>query len=111
MLELRALINAAVQKMDSHERNLWRFISIAPEKWSLPPWGNEGGGFWVVGVHGKQCIYYNDIEDGFNTSAFGSWGTISEYWCDQDELQWVLQRLWASLTADEHCTPDEGPAS
>jgi len=73
--------------------------SIAPAKWRLSPWGDEGGGFWVVAVHGSRVLWYNDIEDGFNVSEFEFRGEIphDEYWCNEDALRWALTRLQGEL--------------
>lgn len=94
--ELIAKIKTAetlMMELNQRYPKFWNAIEIEPEKWSLNPWGTEGGGFWVVGIIGKQCIYYNDIEDGFNVSTFKEWGKICEYWCNQDELQHTIHFL------------------
>ncbi len=64
----------------------WTRIKIKPQKWNLSPWGDEGGGFWVVALIGQECIYYNDMEDGFNISRFSTFGCIDDYRCNQTEL-------------------------
>ncbi len=56
-------------------------------------YGNEGAGFWVVAIFGKQCIWYNDIEEGFNISPYTTYGKIDEYWCNKDEISWIVYRL------------------
>ena len=74
---------------------IWRFwsrIKISPEKWNLSPWGDEGGGFWVVAVMGQECVYFNDIEDGFNISQYKFFGRIDNYYCDQIELECCVRR-------------------
>jgi hypothetical protein len=74
---------------------LFGSIAVEPEKWTQTPYGDEGDGFWVVGVEGHQVIWYNDIEEGFNVSAFEVRGTIptSEYWCNIDSLRIALYKL------------------
>lgn len=52
--------------LSEEELNFWNLIKIQPEKWSEKDYGAEGGGFWVVAIMGKEVIYYNDIEEGFN---------------------------------------------
>ena len=52
-----------------------------------------GGGFWVVAVADRECIWYNDIEDGFNVSRFDVSGLIADYWCNQSELQHTMHAL------------------
>lgn len=94
----------------------WESVKIQPVKWSLPPWGDSGGGFWVVGVIGQHCIWFNDIEDGFNTSRFDSFGRIAEYWCNQSTLieclsgkfESMMQAIAASsITPISNCRPPE----
>lgn len=97
--ELQREIDTGVGKMSPSEKALWRFIHITPQKWKLSPWGDEGGGFWVAAIYGTACIYYNDIEDGFNVSPFTQYGAIADYWCSHDELQWVIHRMVEEIYA------------
>jgi hypothetical protein len=87
---------------------LWEAIRIPPIKWRLSPWGNKGGGFWVVGILGRRVIWFNDIEDGFNVSHYDSPGVIAEYLCDQDELHHTVCRLMELLQTGIEC-PHCGP--
>lgn len=91
--ELQALIARGVANMEQPSRVLWDLIRTAPVKWALPPWGDMGGGFWVVAVFGNRVIWYNDIEDGFNVSPYVEHGVIGEYLCNQDELHHRLYFL------------------
>jgi hypothetical protein len=77
------------------QREFFRRTRIAPAKWRLTPWGDEGGGFWAVAIHRDRVLWYNDIEDGFNVSRFDEHGQIprNEYWCNEDSLRWALPRL------------------
>ena len=77
------------------QRVFFRRASIAPAKWESDPWGDRGGGFWVVAVHADRVLWYNDIEDGFNVSRFDVGGEIprDEYRCNQDSLRWALPKL------------------
>ena len=70
--ELFQLIQIVGSKM-LDELLIWRFwswVKISPGKWNLLPWGDECSGFWVVAVAGQECVYFNDIEDGFNISQY-----------------------------------------
>ena len=60
-------------------------------------YGDDGGGFWVVGLIGKKVIWFNDIEEGFNISNYSIHGQIDDYNCNQDKLDWVIQRLYHSI--------------
>lgn len=86
-------IAASVPKMEAKERLLWDLVQIPPVKWGLHPWGDLGGGFWIVGIIGRQVIWYNDIEHGFNVSSYTHPDTIVEYLCDQTELHHVIWQL------------------
>jgi hypothetical protein len=72
----------------------WQLINIIPEKWKECEYGNEGDGFWVVAIFGKKVIWYNDIEEGFNISDYKDYGIINNYYSNQDELNWVVTRLF-----------------
>jgi hypothetical protein len=91
--EIWDLINDSLERMNLEQKRLWDLIQIVPEKWSQQPWGKGGGGFWVVGIIGRNVIWYNDIEDGFNRSTFKTFGEIDEYWCNQDQLELTVQFL------------------
>lgn len=91
--EIWDLINRAWAEMSLPQRRLWEIIKINPVKWHENSYGLKGGGFWVVGIYGSTVIWYNDIEDGFNRSAWSAAGTIDQYGCSQDELQWTIQQV------------------
>ena len=101
------LINDAERRMNPAQAHLWEWLRVAPRKWAMHPWGDEGGGFWIVGILGGSVVWYNDIEEGFNISRWSEPGTIDEYWCNQDELEWTVQRLLGCL---EHRHPLAGHA-
>jgi hypothetical protein len=92
---LDSLIAEQLAEATADERALFARTAIAPAKWQLSPWGDLGGGFWVVAVMDDRVLWYNDIEDGFNVSRFTAAGTIpsAEYWCNQDELRWAIAAL------------------
>ena len=76
---------------------LWNGIEVEPVKWQQRPYGDQGGGFWVVNVVGRTVIWYNDIEEGFNRSTYTAPGVIDEYWCNQDELETAVQCIVNSI--------------
>lgn len=95
---LGAMIEEAELDMGRGCKRFWDYIKITPRKWRLSPWGDEGGGFWVVAVIGGICLYYNDIEDGFNRSPYKLFGHIDEYQCAQpDLLSAVCNLYWEFL--------------
>lgn len=83
--------------MTPEQRRFWEAIRIPPEKWAQHPYGDEGGGFWAVGLLGRTVVWYNDIEEGFNCSEYTSYGTIGAYWCNQDELEVAIGSLFARI--------------
>ncbi|WP_337177218.1 hypothetical protein [Paludisphaera sp.] len=80
---------------------LWDMVRVPPTKWRQSPWGDLGGGFWAVGLIGRQVIWYNDLEGGFNVSPYAEFGTIAKYWCNQDELHHVIWRLRQQIESVE----------
>ena len=86
-------INDAEARMSPQQARVWTAIRVPPKKWQLQPWGGPGNGFWVVAVLGQVVLWYNDIEDGFNCSHYSAHGAISDYWCNQDDLENAVQRL------------------
>lgn len=83
---LAELIDVGEAWMSPRDLAFWRQVRIRPVKWSLSPWGDLGGGFWVVAVWGSQCIWFNDIEGGFNLGQFEAFGVLGEYTCGQSDL-------------------------
>jgi hypothetical protein len=94
---LRKRIAQGVARMPPKCRRLWDAIRVEPEKWQLHPYGDAGGGFWIVGIIGANVIWYNDVEEGFNRSRYSSYGEITDYWCNQDELDVTIAYLMNSL--------------
>ncbi|WP_218569289.1 hypothetical protein [Pseudomonas sp. F(2018)] len=91
--ELKALIAQQVVECSPETCALFEANAIAPQKWALSSWGNDGGGFWAIAIIGKTVLWYNDIEEGFNTSSFTHEGTIEQYWCNQDTLHEAMLGL------------------
>ena len=86
-------INESYERMDLEQSRLWEIIKIDPQKWTQEPYGNKGGGFWVVAIIGNTVIWFNDIEEGYNRSTFSKFGAINDYYCNQDELEWQVQNV------------------
>ena len=92
---LDAKVASDLDAASDEERARFASVAIPPQKWSQSPWGDEGGGFWAVAVHGDRVLWYNDIEEGFNVSCFETRGRSpdDEYWCNQDSLGIALRSL------------------
>jgi hypothetical protein len=94
---LRKRIYQGEARMRPEELRLWKVIQVEPTNWRQNPYGDQGGGFWVVAIVGSTVVWYNDLEDGFNRSRYASFGTIEDYWCNQDELEVTLQYLMNAI--------------
>ena len=95
LADLQTMLCRDLAECSVNQQEFFRRAGIAPTKWRLTPWGDEGGGFWAVAVHRDRVLWYNDIENGFNVSRFDVQGQIprDEYWCNQDSLRWALPGL------------------
>jgi hypothetical protein len=102
-------INDACLRMSPAQERTWEAIKIIPEKWQQSPYGDLGGGFWVVAIIGQFVVWFNDIEDGFNVSRYSKYGVIGEYWCNQDELEWAVQRVMNLLERGTDGWANAGP--
>ncbi|HVV48879.1 MAG TPA: hypothetical protein VHO06_04410 [Polyangia bacterium] len=93
--EIEHIIAEELANATPEEKALFSRIAIPPTKWQLSPWGDEGGGFWVVALMDDRVLWFNDIEDGFNVSRVVVAGQIpsTEYWCNQDELPLAIRAL------------------
>src|SRR5574340_1621579 len=83
---LVARIEQGRARMPEARRRLWDSIRIPPERWQQHPYGDAGGGLWVVGLIGRISLWYNDIEDGFNRSVYSTYGILDDYWRNDVEL-------------------------
>jgi hypothetical protein len=107
--ELLLEINRGVEKMVTVQRRVWEMVKVMPRKWQLHPWGDQGGGFWVVAILEQTVVWFNDIEDGFNISQYTESGVIADYRCNQDELNWTVQRLLKAIEVGEVSGGNFGP--
>ena len=94
---LSARVQQGVARMNRAQARLWQAICVIPEKWQQHPYGEPGGGFWVVALIGRTVIWYNDLEEGFNRSRYVSYGIIEDYWRNDDELELTVQYLMDAL--------------
>ena len=94
---LRARVAQGEARMSAAQLRMWETIRIEPEKWQQHPYGDAGAGFWVVALAGRTVIWYNDVEEGFNRSRYSVYGTIDDYWCNEDELEVTMQYFMSAL--------------
>ena len=107
--ELDERIAADLADCSDEARSYFQTVAVEPNKWQQSPYGDEGGGFWVIAIDHDRVLWYNDIEDGFNVSRFTSRGTIpdTEYWCNQDRIGWALPKLRTGVGATGTLGPPE----
>ena len=91
--EILDLINKGCRNMSFPQRRLWETIRIDPVKWHSDSKWDDGSGFWVVAIFGQRVIWYNEIEEGFNTSTYDEFGKIRDFGYNQDELEWTVGHL------------------
>jgi hypothetical protein len=95
--EIEKMIYGLPSLLSQEQLALWNFIKVTPQKWQEATMGEEGGGFWVVGIAGNKALYYNDIEDGFNLSTYSQHGNLEEYNCSQSDLHEMIVYLSESI--------------
>ena len=98
--ELDTRIADELSRLDKSSCEQWERMRVEPVKWRCSPWGADGGRFWVVAEHDGLVVWFNDIEDGFNTSRIEMRGVIAEYRCDQTTLAEVLERFAETREAE-----------
>ncbi len=91
--ELSFEISKGEMNMESNRLEFWNKVKIIPIKWTEHEYGDEGNGFWAVAKYKNFVLYYNDIEEGFNISAFESEGNIKEYHAEQDDLEFAVSKF------------------
>lgn len=74
---LDELVAEELADATAEDRALFARAVVTPTKWHLSPWGDLGGGFWVVAVMEDRVLWYNNIEEGFKVSRFISSAKMS----------------------------------
>ena len=62
LADLQAVLARDLVECSVGQWEFFRRAGIAPAKWRLAPWGDQGGGFKAVPVHSDRVLWYNDIE-------------------------------------------------
>jgi hypothetical protein len=90
--ELQAEIKtaeSALADLGDRELRLWKTLCISPAMWEHGQYPSVGS-VWVVAVMGLRCLYYNQVEGGWGWGRFDSWGVVTEYHWQQDDIQHVI---------------------
>lgn len=90
--EIDKQIIFANSQFDEFTLNFWNLIEISPEKWKIEK-SKFKAEYWVVGIFGKRCIYYNHFESGFNISNYSKYGIIDDYYCNDFSLETTIFHL------------------
>ena len=56
----------------------WKRVRITPMQWSQEQYPGHGQ-FWVIGILGNGCLYFNHIEGGWGWGGYEHWGKVSTY--------------------------------
>jgi hypothetical protein len=86
----------ALGKLSASARRLWDWIRITPEQWRSNQYPGNGT-VWVVGVLGRKCLYFIEVEEGWGWGGYETWGAVNEYHWEQLEIQQVVVQTLASL--------------
>ena len=83
---------AALAELGDRERRLWERLRIPPEEWVSDQYQDETS-VWVVAAMGRRCLYFNPVESGWGWGRHETWGEVSEYHCQQDEIQHAISMV------------------
>ncbi|MGX5174274.1 hypothetical protein ACUR5C_09665 [Aliikangiella sp. IMCC44653] len=71
--------------------SVWNEVQIEPALWAQNQYSfNED--FWVVAIVQNYCLYFNFVEKGWGWGKFVTYGRISFYQWEQEEIQEAF--LW-----------------
>jgi hypothetical protein len=85
--------------IDTRALCLWHKVKISPALW-LQNQYQDIGPFWVIGLLGSHCLYFNFVEGGWGWGKFEKMGEIEEYHWDQLEIQQVMCQTVFSIDHD-----------
>jgi hypothetical protein len=80
---------------DGRAGRLWERIKVPASLWQQSQYPIDSR-FWVIGVLGHRCLYFNHVEGGWGWGGYREWGEIKSYhWQDLDIQHVVFQTLFA----------------
>jgi hypothetical protein len=83
--EVKSIVEADLKDCDAEQMAAFDRYAVAPYAAPIVRYGKKES-LIVVARRGKEVIYWEDVEDGFNISPVGPDGRILEHSCNQDEL-------------------------
>lgn len=81
-----------LNEWDPEYFKFWSKSKILPVKWVQKQYDNAGD-FWVIALIGKNCLYYNHIEEGWGWGSYKEYGEISGFHWQQDEIQHAIYQM------------------
>jgi hypothetical protein len=85
-----------LHELDGRAFRFWERVRIPPCLWTQSQYPNASS-FWVIGLLGSRCLYFNFVEGGWGWGRFTKWGTINEYHWQQDEIHHVVFQTLFSI--------------
>ncbi len=94
--EVRKFVRADLEKCDPQQIAVFRQYSVDPYFAPIERYGKLEK-VVVVAYNSGEVMYWEDVEEGFNTSPVGADGHVLQHWCNQDDLgtalnQWIEGR-------------------
>jgi hypothetical protein len=82
---VRAIVQRDLADCDAVQTAVFNRYSVDPHPEPIVRYGQIETVI-VVAQKGNEVLYWEDIEEGFNTSPVDDQGRIAEHWCNQDTL-------------------------
>ena len=93
--ELVTLLASEEAKLDEVSASLFKQIRVTPYVVPIHR-GSKIESVFVVAKQGKNILFYEDVEEGFEWSSLNSSGQIESYFCNQWELSLALKQVFLS---------------
>lgn len=92
LAQVIAVLHRELPDCTEEQRQFFRDVSVRPYRAPIVRYGNLDH-VYVVALRDGEALYWEDIEEGWNTSPVNEGGELAEHWCNQDELR-VALRKW-----------------
>jgi hypothetical protein len=89
--EVEAIIAADLRECTAAQRETWKRYCVPLRSAPIERYGKSEHVF-IVAQRGNEVLYWEDVEEGFNFSELGPNGEILEHSCNQDGLQYALNK-------------------
>jgi len=75
---------------------LWQTLKVDPVRWPQQEYADAGQA-WVIAIKGSECLCFNMIEEGWGWVAYSSWGELTEFHWEQDEIQYAISKIYSKI--------------